>query len=79
MKTYKIYNDVTIFTINDEKLDDILHANHKTTEVITPNDDMYYMLPTKEFARFIDYANCRGYNVDFENSETSVINIIETV
>ena len=31
MKTYKIYNDVTIFTINDEKLDDILHANHKTT------------------------------------------------
>lgn len=64
-----------IFSINDEKLDDILQANHRR-ELKYRKDvtgDVYYILPIKEFDRFIDYAESAGYDVDYENSEDSVI------
>ena len=71
-------SDNTIFSINDEKLDDILHANHRRElEYMNISGDVYYILPTKEFDRFIDYADSSGYDVDYENSEDSVINIKE--
>lgn len=71
-------SDNIIFSINDEKLDDILHANHRRElEYMNISGDVYYILPTKEFDRFIDYADSSGYDVDYENSEDSVINIKE--
>ena len=68
-----------IFSINDEKLDDILRANH-SRELEYKRDvtgDVYYILPTKEFDRFIDYADSAGYDVDYENSEDSVIYVAD--
>ena len=68
-----------IFSINDEKLDDILQANH-SRELEYRKDvtgDVYYILPTKEFDRFIDYADSAGYDVDYENSEDSVIYVAD--
>ena len=68
-----------IFSINDEKLDDILRANH-SRELEYKKDvtgDVYYILPTKEFDRFIDYADSAGYDVDYENSENSVIYVAD--
>ena len=68
-----------IFSINDEKLDDILRANH-SRELEYKKDvtgDVYYILPTKEFDRFIDYADSAGYDVDYENSEDSVIYVAD--
>jgi len=73
-KTMSDPNNI-IFSINDEKLDDILRANHGR-ELEYKKDvtgDVYYILPTKEFDRFIDYALSTGYDVDYENSEDSVI------
>ena len=71
--------DNIIFSINDEKLDDILRANH-SRELEYKKDvtgDVYYILPTKEFDRFIDYADSAGYDVDYENSEDSVIYVAD--
>ena len=68
-----------IFSIHDEKLDDILRANH-SRELEYKKDvtgDVYYILPTKEFDRFIDYADSAGYDVDYENSEDSVIYVAD--
>ena len=68
-----------IFSINDEKLDDILRANH-SRELEYKKDvtgDVYYILPTKEFDRFIDYADSAGYDVDYDNSEDSVIYVAD--
>ena len=68
-----------IFSINDEKLDDILRANH-SRELEYKRDvtgDVYYILPTKEFDRFIDYADSAGYDVDYDNSEDSVIYVAD--
>jgi hypothetical protein len=73
-KTMSDPNNI-IFSINDEKLDDILRANH-SRELEYKKDvtgDVYYILPIKEFDRFIDYADSAGYNVDYDNSEDSVI------
>ncbi len=77
-KTMSDPNNI-IFSINDEKLDDILRANH-SRELEYKKDvtgDVYYILPTKEFDRFIDYADSAGYNVDHENSEDSVIYVAD--
>jgi len=77
-KTMSDPNNI-IFSINDEKLDDILRANH-SRELEYKKDvtgDVYYILPTKEFDRFIDYADSAGYNVDYENSEDSVIYVAD--
>ena len=71
--------DNIIFSINDEKLDDILRANH-SRELEYKKDvtgDVYYILPTKEFDRFIDYADSAGYDVDYDNSEDSVIYVAD--
>ena len=68
-----------IFSINDEKLDDILRANH-SRELEYKKDvtgDVYYILPTKEFDRFIDYADSAGYDVDYDNSKDSVIYVAD--
>ncbi len=57
-KTMSDTNNI-IFSINDEKLDDILQANHRR-ELEYRKDvtgDVYYILPIKEFDRFIDYAS----------------------
>jgi len=77
-KTMSDPNNI-IFSINDEKLDDILRANH-SRELEYKKDvtgDVYYILPIKEFDRFIDYADSAGYNVDHENSEDSVIYVAD--
>ena len=77
-KTMSDTNNI-IFSINDEKLDDILQANHRR-ELEYRKDvtgDVYYILPIKEFDRFIDYADSAGYDVDYENSENSVIYVAD--
>ena len=77
-KTMSDPNNI-IFSINDEKLDDILQANHRR-ELEYRKDvtgDVYYILPIKEFDRFIDYADSAGYDVDYENSEDSVIYVAD--
>ena len=77
-KTMSDTNNI-IFSINDEKLDDILQANHRR-ELEYRKDvtgDVYYILPIKEFDRFIDYADSAGYDVDYENSEDSVIYVAD--
>ena len=77
-KTMSDPNNI-IFSINDEKLDDILRANH-SRELEYKKDvtgDVYYILPIKEFDRFIDYADSAGYDVDYENSVDSVIYVAD--
>lgn len=68
-------SDKIIFSVNDEKLDDILQANHRRDLEYKKDvtGDVYYMLSKTEFDRFIDYADSAGYDVDYENSEDSVI------
>jgi len=64
------------FSINDEKLDNLLHKQFsKALDYFDENGDVFYTLPTREFDRFIDAADSKGFDVDYENSENSVLNI----
>ncbi|NBO22537.1 hypothetical protein EBU94_04255 [bacterium] len=80
VKTFESFlnesQDIVTFSIDDDSLDQLLHDNHKRElDYVKVKGDDYYTLPKREFDRFIDAANSRGFDVDYENSEESVVYI----
>jgi len=72
-------NDVVTFSVNDDKLDQLLNDFHKRElGFVNIQGDDYYTLPQRDFDRFIDAADSKGYDVDYENNEDSVISIMES-
>jgi hypothetical protein len=68
------------FSIDDEKLDQLLHNNYgKKLDYVKVRGDEYYTLPRVEFDRFIDAAYSRGFDTDYEDSPDSVIYVHESV
>jgi len=73
-------SDVITFSIDDDKLDQLLHDFHeRELDYVKVKGDDFYTLPRKEFDRFIDAADSRGFDVDSENSEDSVIDIMSDI
>ena len=73
-------SDVITFSIDDDRLDQLLHDFHKRElDYVKVKGDDFYTLPRKEFDRFIDAADSRGFDVDFENSEDSVIDVMSDI
>jgi len=71
--------DDIIFSIDDDKLDQILHSTFvKKLEYEDIEGDSYYALPKKEFDRFIDLADSSGFDVDYDGSKKSVIYVYES-
>lgn len=71
-------NDTVVFSVNDEKLDDLLHDHHsRELDYTTIRGDEFYVLSRREFDRFVNYAARRGFDVDYANSKYSVIAIEE--
>lgn len=71
--------DEIIFSVNDEKLDHLLHDFHKRElDYKDIKGDSFYVLPKREFDRFIDTADSSGFDVDYENSEDSVVYVQES-
>lgn len=72
-------DDDVVFTVDDEKLDTLLHDKHRreldTQEV---NGDSYYIINKRDFDRFIDSADSSGFDVDYEGGEDSVIYVYES-
>ena len=72
-------NDTVVFSVNDEKLDDLLHDHHsRELDYTTIRGDEFYVLSRREFDRFVNYAARRGFDVDYANSKDSVIAIEES-
>ena len=72
-------HNLITFSIDDEKLDQILHDFHeRELDYVDDKGDSLYTLPKKEFDRFINYADNKGFDVDYKNSEDSVIFIKES-
>ena len=70
-------NDV-VFTVDDEKLDQLLNSKFsRQLDFQTVKGDEYYVLNRKDFDRFIDLGDSSGFDVDYENSEDSVIHVEE--
>ena len=75
--TFK-HSDVILFSVDDDKLDQML--NDKFARNLDFKDikgDNYYSLPRREFDQFIDLADSSGFDVDYEGSEDSVISVME--
>jgi len=75
--TFK-HSDVILFSVDDDKLDQML--NDKFARNLDFKDikgDNYYSLPRREFNQFIDLADSSGFDVDYEGSEDSVISVME--
>jgi hypothetical protein len=75
--TYR-HKDVILFSVDDDKLDQLL--NDKFARNLDYEDikgDSYYSLPRREFDQFIDLADSSGFDVNYEESEDSVISVIE--
>ena len=54
--------DSVTFSVNDEKLDQLLHSKHgKELDYVTIKGDEFYSLPKREFDRFMDTANSKGF------------------
>ena len=71
--------DEVIFSIDDDKLDQLLHAKFsKEIDYEDVKGDSYYALPKKAFDRFIDLADSSGFDVDYENSEDAVVYVQES-
>ena len=72
-------NEVT-FSVDDDKLDQMLNSKFSRQLDYKDNGgDSFYVLDRKDFDRFIDLADSSGFDVDYENSEDSVINVQESV
>lgn len=72
-------NDVVTFSVNDDKLDQLLNDFHaRELGFVNIKGDDYYTLPQRDFDRFIDAADSKGFNVDYANNEDSVISIMES-
>jgi hypothetical protein len=73
-----IGEDDVVFTVDDEKLDNLLNSRfHRQLDFQSIKGDEYYVLSRKEFDRFIDLGDSSGFDVDYENSEDSVIHVEE--
>ena len=73
-------DDDVVFTIDDEKLDQMVNSRFSSQlNFQEVNGDSYYILNQKYFDRLIDLADSSGFDVDYENSEDSVLFIYENV
>jgi len=72
-------SNVVTFSINDDKLDQLLNDFHaREIGFVSVKGDEYYTLPQREFDRFIDAADSKGFDVDYANNEDSDISIMES-
>ena len=75
---YESGNEVT-FSVDDDKLDQLLNARFsRQLDYKDDKGDTLYVLPKREFDRFLDLADSSGFDVDYENSEDSVLYVIES-
>lgn len=71
--------DEVIFSVDNEKLDQILHSKFgRKLDYEDIKGDSYYSLPKREFDSFIDFADSSGFDVDYDESEASVIYVYES-
>jgi len=66
LKTEASTSDTITFSIDDDKLDTLLHTKFANYIDYTEDDglDSYYTLPKRHFDRFIDLADSSGFNTD---------------
>jgi hypothetical protein len=59
-------SDVVTFSIDDDKLDTLLHAKFSNYIDYIDDDhlDSYYTMPQRQFDRFIDLADSSGFDTD---------------
>ena len=70
--------DLITFSVDDERLDQLLHDFHgRELDYVNDKKDILYTLPRREFDRFIDAADSKGFDVDYNESEDSVIYVME--
>lgn len=73
-------DDDVVFTIDDEKLDQMVNSKFGSRlDIEEVNGDSYYILNQRDFDRLVDLADSQGFDVDYENSEDSVLSIYENV
>lgn len=73
-------NDDVVFTIDDEKLDQMVNSRFGSRLDFQEVDgDSYYILNQRDFDRLVDLADSSGFDVDYENSEDSVLSIYDNV
>lgn len=71
--------DEIIFTVDDDKLDQILHSRFgMKLDYEDVKGDSYYSLPKRDFDSFIDFADSSGFDVDYDESEESVVYVYES-
>ena len=71
--------DEVIFSVDDDKLDQLLNARFsRQLDYKDDKGDSLYVLPKREFDQFIDLADSSGFDVDYENSEDSVVYVKES-
>jgi hypothetical protein len=71
-------NEDIIFTVDDDKLDQLLNDSYRSKlGYMDINGDSYYTLSANDFDRFIDAAYSRGFDVDYENSEDSLVYLVD--
>jgi hypothetical protein len=72
--------DEIVFSIDDDKLDQMLNSKFsRQLDYKDDKGDSFYVLTRKDFDRFIDLADSSGFDVDYENSEDSVIDVQESL
>ena len=66
LKTEQSTSDVVTFSIDDDKLDTLLHDKFSKYIDYIEDDglDSYYTLPQRQFDRFIDLADSSGFDTD---------------
>ncbi len=66
LKTEQSANDVVTFSIDDDRLDSLLHAKFSNYIDYIEDDhlDSYYTMPRRQFDRFIDLADSSGFDTD---------------
>ena len=75
--TYK-HSDVILFSIDDDKLDQLLNDKFaRNLDFKDVKGDSFYSLPRREFNQFIDLADSSGFDVDYEGSDDAVIHVTE--
>ncbi len=72
--------DEIVFSIDDDKLDQMLNSRFsRQLDYKDDKGDSFYVLTRRDFDRFIDLADSSGFDVDYENSEDSVIAVQEAL
>ena len=75
-----IGKDDVVFTVDDEKVDLMLNSRFsRQLDFQRVKGDEYYVLNQRDFDRFIDLADSSGFDVDYDNSENSVVYVIESI